>query len=35
MGMGFGVSIKGLIVENVTQTVHCARGNNFTHFVPF
>lgn len=34
VGMGFGVSIKGLRVENVTQTNRCARGNNFKHFAP-
>lgn len=27
-----GVSVKGLVVENVAQVSHCARDNNFKHF---
>jgi len=30
MGMVFGVSMKGLTVENVAQVNYCARVNNFT-----
>lgn len=31
VGTGFGAS---MIVENVTETNHCARGNHFKHFAP-
>lgn len=27
-----GVSVKGLVVENVAQVSHCARDSNFKHF---
>lgn len=30
--MVFGVSMKGLIEENVAQISHCARDTNFKHF---
>lgn len=27
-----GVSVRGLVVENVAQVSHCARDSNFKHF---